>query len=83
MNPSLTANLRAEAELKAEIQQEQLAALREKLAAAQPLLAEALNLIHSSPLAISHGEIYSDIADAHFYCGEAIYKIDQHPQPDQ
>lgn len=83
MNPLLTANLRAGAELKAEIQQEQLTALREKLAAAQIHLAEALNLIHSSELAISHGEIYSDIADTHFFCGEAIYKIDEHPQPDQ
>lgn len=76
MNPNLTANLRAERELK-------LALVREKLAAAQPYLTEAINLIHSLGLAQSHGEIYSDVADAHFYCGEAISKIDERPQPDQ
>jgi hypothetical protein len=76
MNPFLTANLKADRELK-------LAIVREKLAAAQPLLTEALNLIHYTDLAIMHGEIYSDIADAHFHCGEAIYKIDHHSQPDQ
>lgn len=83
MNPNLTANLRAERELKAQVQKEQLATIREKLAAAQPHFAEAINLIHSLGLTQSHGEIYSDVADAHFHCNEAIYKIDQHPQPDQ
>jgi hypothetical protein len=76
MNPLLTANLRADRELK-------LALIREKLAAAQPQLAEAFNLIHNSDLAVEFEEIYSHIADAHFYCGEAIYHIDDHPQPDQ
>lgn len=76
MNPNLTANLKADRELK-------LALVREKLAAAQPQLAEAINLIHSLGLAQSHGEIYSHVADAHFYCGEAISEIDQHPHPDQ
>jgi hypothetical protein len=76
MNPNLTANLRADRELK-------LALVREKLAAAQPQLVEAINLIHSLGLAQSHGEIYSHVADAHFYCGEAISEIDQHPHPDQ
>jgi hypothetical protein len=76
MNPNLTANLRADRELK-------LGMIREKLAAAQPHLAEAINLIHHNNLAPLFGEIYSDVADAHFYCNEAIEKIDQHPQPDQ
>ena len=76
MNPNLTANLRADRELK-------LAMIREKLAAAQPHLAEAINLIHHNNLAPLFSEIYSDVADAHFYCGEAIEKIDEHPQPDQ
>ena len=75
MNPLLTANLRADRELK-------LALIREKLVAAQPHLIEALNLIHHSNLAPFFGEIYSHVADAHFYCGEAIYQIDQHPHPD-
>jgi hypothetical protein len=76
MNPNLTANLRAERELK-------LSLVREKLAAAQPHLAEAINLIHSLGLAESHFELYSHLADAHFHCGEAIAEIDNHPQPDQ
>lgn len=76
MNPNLTANLRAEAQLK-------LAIVREKLAAAQPQLTEAVNLIHSLGLAASHGEMYSHVADALHYCGEAISEIDQHPQPEQ
>ena len=76
MNPNLTANLRADRELK-------LALIREKLAAAQPHLIEAINLIHNNNLAPLFGEIYSDIADAHFYCAEAINKIDQNPEPDQ
>lgn len=83
MNPNLTANLRADRELRAKVQQEQLASIREKLKAAQPHLVDAIDLIHSLGLAGSHGEIYSDVADAHFYCGEAISKIDEHPQPDQ
>jgi hypothetical protein len=76
MNPLLTANLKADRELK-------LAIVREKLIAAQPQLAEAINLIHSLGLAQSHFEIYSNLSDAHFHCGEAIYQIDNHPQPDQ
>ncbi len=76
MNPLLTANLRADRELK-------LSLIREKLAAAQPYLIEAINLIHHSNLAPLFSEIYSHVADAHFYCGEAIEKIDEHPQPDQ
>lgn len=76
MNPLLTANLKADRELK-------LALIREKLVAAQPHLTEAINLIHSFNLAPLFGEIYSHVADAHFYCGEAISEIDQHPQSDQ
>jgi hypothetical protein len=76
MNPNLTANLRADRELK-------LGIIREKLAAAQLLLAEAINLIHHNNLAPLFSEIYSDVADAYFHCNEAIEKIDQHPQPDQ
>ena len=76
MNPLLTANLRADRELK-------LALVREKLAAAQSRLAEAVDLIHHNNLAPLFKEIYSDVADAHFYCAEAIDKIDEHPQPDQ
>ncbi len=76
MNPNLTANLRADRELK-------LALIQEALKKAQPHLIEALNLIHHSNLAPLFGEIYSHVADAHFYCGEAISEIDQHPQPDQ
>ncbi len=76
MNPLLTANLRADSELK-------LAIVREKLVAAQPQLTEAINLIHSLGLAASHGEMYSHVSDALHYCTEAISEIDQHPQPDQ
>jgi len=80
MNPNLTANLRADRSLKAEIQQQQLAAVREKLAAAQQLLVDADELMSRIPG--SFFEIDSAIADALYHCGEAIHQIDHHPQPD-
>jgi hypothetical protein len=80
MNPNLTANLRADRSLKAEIQQQQLAAVREKLAAAQQLLVDANELMSRIPG--SFFEIDSAIADALYHCGEAIHQIDHHPQPD-
>ena len=73
----------ADRELKAEIQQQQLATVREKLAAALPYLAEAIELMRSSGLAQLHSEIYSDVVDARFYCSSAIDDIESHPQPDQ
>ncbi len=82
MNPNLTADLKADRELKADIHKQELAKIREKLATAQSHLAEAINLIHSLGLARSHFELYSNIADAHFHCGEAVHEIDNHPQPD-
>jgi hypothetical protein len=54
-----------------------------KVSCCTTTLTEALNLIYYTDLAIMHGEIYSDIADAHFHCGEAIHKIDNHLKPDQ
>ncbi len=75
MNPLLTANFRADRELK-------LAIVREKLIAAQPQLEEAINLMKSLGLAQAHFEIYSNLSDAHFHCGEAIYQINHHPHPD-
>ena len=85
MNPNLTANLRADANgcSQSDHRELKLALVREKLAAAHPQLAEAINLIHFFNLAPLFGEIYSHVADAHFYCGEAISEIDHHPQPDQ
>ena len=80
MNPNLTANLRAERSLKAEVQQQQLAAVREKLAAAQQLLVSADELMSRIPG--SFFEIDSAIADALHHCGEAIHQIEHHPQPD-
>ena len=80
MNPNLTANLRAERSLKAETQQQQLAAVREKLAAAQQLLVSADELMSRIPG--SFFEIDSAIADALYHCGEAIHQIDHHPQSD-
>jgi hypothetical protein len=80
MNPHLTANFRAECELKAEVQQQQLAAVREKLAVAQQLLVSADELMSRIPGSFS--EIDSAIADALYHCGEAIHQIDHHPQPD-
>lgn len=76
MQPNLTIFIKSDRELK-------LALIRKKLAAAQLHLTEAINLIHHNNLAPLFGEIYSDVADAYFYCGEAISKIDEHPQPDQ
>lgn len=83
MNPNLTANLRADRELKADIYSQELAKIREKLATAHSHLAEAIDLIHALGLAQSHFELYSNIADAHFHCGEAVHQIDHHPQSDE
>lgn len=80
MNPNLTANLRADRELRAEIQQQELAAVREKLASAQQLLADADELM--SKIKGSYFEINSAIADSLYHCSEAIHQIDHHPQPD-
>jgi hypothetical protein len=82
MNPNLTASFRVERELRAEIHSQELAAVQEKFATAQSHLAEAIDLIHSLGLAQSHFELESNIADAHFHCGEAVHEIDHHPQPD-
>ena len=81
MNPNLTASFRAERELRADIQMQQLAAIREKLALAQPLLVEASELM--SQIDSSYLEINSAIADSLYHCGNAIYAIDHHPQPDE
>jgi hypothetical protein len=81
MNPNLTANFRAERELRAEIHSQQLAAIREKLALAQPLLVEASELM--SQIDSSYLEINAAIADSLYHCCEAIHAIDHDPQPDE
>ena len=80
MNPNLTASFRAERELRADIQMQQLAAIREKLALAQPLLVEASELM--SQIDGGYFEINAAIADSLYHCSDAIYAIDHHPQPD-
>lgn len=80
MNPNLTANLRADRELKAEVHKQELAAVREKFAAAQQLLVSADELMSRIPG--SFFEIDSAIADALYHCNEGINQIDDHPQSD-
>lgn len=80
MNPNLTANLRAERELKADVLKQQLSEVRKRVAAAQKLLVEADELM--SRIQGSFFEIDSAIADGLYHCKEAINQIDNHPQPD-
>lgn len=75
MNPFLTANLQAERELKAQIERQQLDEIRKEIEAAQPHIAKAIDLIHAKNLARGYSEIYSDVADCHFYCAEALDKL--------
>lgn len=82
MNPFLTASLRAERELQAKIDQQQLEAIQKELAAAQPLIAKAIDLIHERNLARGYSELYSDIADMHFSCAEALEKLAEQLQTD-
>ncbi len=74
MNPNLTANLRADRELKLKL-------IREALKKAQPYLLEANELM--GKVLTNHAQIASHIADTLHYCNKAIHEIDQNPQPDQ
>lgn len=77
MNPFLTASFQSERELKVEVERQQLEEIQKEIAAAQPHIAKAINLIHEMNLARGYSELYSDIADMHFYCAEALEKLAQ------
>lgn len=82
MNPNLTASFQSERELKMKIERQQLEEIRKEIAAAQPHIAKAIDLIHELNLARGYSEIYSDVADMHFYCAEALEKLAQQLQTD-
>jgi len=81
MNPNLTANLRAERELKAEIQRQALNEVGESLKTAISWLENAHCLCNSNSLDKSHSELYAAICDALTACKEGLDHIDD--QPDQ
>lgn len=82
MNPNLTASFQSERELKVKIERQQLDEIRKEIEAARPHIAKAIDLIHAMNLARGYSEIYSDVADCHFYCAEAMDKLAQQLQTD-
>lgn len=75
MNPLLTANLRAEAELRAEIQQEQLAQIAEDLDTALRALKWTKSMADTAKLNETHNTLYTAICDAYTNVQEAIAHI--------
>jgi hypothetical protein len=83
MNPNLTANLRAEAELKAEIQQEQLAQIAEDLDTALRALKWAKSMAEMAKLNETQNPLYSAICVALNTTQQAINYISDEPNTER
>lgn len=79
MNPNLTANLRAEAELKAEVQQDQLAQITEDLDTALRALKWGKFMAETAKLNETHNTFYTALCDAFNSTQEAIAHINDSP----
>jgi hypothetical protein len=79
MNPNLTANLRAEAELKAEIQQEQLEQIAQDLDRALKALTWTKRMADIVKLNENHSTFYTALCDAYTNVQEAINHIKDAP----
>ena len=78
MNPNLTANLRAEAELKAQVQQEQLEQIASDIERAVKALKWA-KLTADQGIKDSHTALYTAICDALNSCNEAANHLNDAP----
>jgi hypothetical protein len=83
MNPNLTANLRAEAELKAEIQQEQLTQIAEDLDTALRALKWGKFMAEMAKLNETQNPLYSAICAAFNSTQQAINYISDEPNTEK
>jgi hypothetical protein len=83
MNPNLTASLRAEAELKAEIQQEQLKEIAEDLDTALRALKWAKSIAEMAKLNETHNTLYTAICNAFNSTQQAINYISDEPNTER
>jgi hypothetical protein len=79
MNPNLTANLRADRELRAKVEQQALTEVSENLKTALSWLENAHCLMNSNHLDKSHAQLYTAICDAVTACKEGLDHIDDQP----
>ena len=83
MNPNLTASLRAEAELKAEIQQEQLTQIAEDLDTALRALKWGKFMAEMAKLNETHSAFYTAICAAFNSTQQAINYINNEPNAER
>jgi hypothetical protein len=79
MNPNLTTNLRAEAELQAKIQQEQLEQIAEDLDTALQALKWSKSIAEMAKLNETHNTLYTAICNAFNSTQQAINYINDEP----
>lgn len=79
MNPHLTANLRADRELRVQVQQQQLAEIQEQLEEALPELQSAYDLAEKAGIKESNYELLQALGDALTACTEALERINDQP----
>lgn len=79
MNPNLTANLRADRELRVQVQQQQLAEIQEQLEEALPELQSAYDLAEKAGIKESNYELLQALGDALTACTEALERINDAP----
>lgn len=79
MNPKLTANLRADRELRAKVQQQQLNEIEEQLETALPILQSVYEAAQKAGIKQSNYELLQAIGDALTACNEALERIDDQP----
>jgi hypothetical protein len=79
MNPKLTANLRAERELRAEVQQQQLEEISSDLDRALKALKWAKQMADIAKLPESHSSCYTALSDALANTQEAIERLNDAP----
>ena len=79
MNPKLTANLRADRELRVQVQQQQLAEIQEQLETALPILQSVYSTAEKAGIKQSNYELLQALGDALTACTEALERINDQP----
>lgn len=79
MNPFLTANLRADRELRAEILKQEISTIQDQLQTALPLLKSAYDKGEKAGLKESNYELLQALGDALTACTDALERIEDEP----